>query len=251
MPPAIFLVCSLLQMVYSELKCCIFCYSCVQRQQRGSLINLQAYLFWMQVCVYLNIYVTPFVMALLKPPWKKVEVWPGWLNGWGMGVRGWQEDYVCVLRVLSCSFICTSLDTLQWYANCIFALGGPLTSQGNCGGMTFQFRHVETDSDVSGKKKRRRGSHAFLIAIVITFIIIIIVQTDHTQHRYPIYTIFSWNTYLKKRRELLPARPWHNQWRMKTKRRVFSAWHQDALKRPMWNHLNPVSNLLLFLCRLN
>lgn len=30
---AIFLVCSLLQMVYSELKCCIFCYSCMQRQQ--------------------------------------------------------------------------------------------------------------------------------------------------------------------------------------------------------------------------
>lgn len=42
----------------------------MQRQQYGSLINLPAYLFWMQIGVYLNIYATPFVMALLKPPLK-------------------------------------------------------------------------------------------------------------------------------------------------------------------------------------
>ena len=61
-------------MVYSELKCCIFCYSCVQRQRWGSLINLPAYLFWMQVAVYLNIYATPFVMGVIEAAMKKVVV---------------------------------------------------------------------------------------------------------------------------------------------------------------------------------
>lgn len=59
-----------LQMVYSEMKCCILCYSCMQRQQRDSLKNLQTYLFWMLVSVDLNIYMTPFVTAMLKTPSK-------------------------------------------------------------------------------------------------------------------------------------------------------------------------------------
>ncbi len=82
------------------------------------------------------------------------------------------------------------------------ALGSLLTSQGNCREKAFRCRHVEQTPTSLARRKARRGSHTFLITIVITFIITIIrVQSDHTQHRYPIYTIFSCDTNLEERRE--------------------------------------------------
>lgn len=101
-PPAIFLVCSLLQMVYSELKCCIFCYSCVQIRRRGSLINLLAYLFWMRVAVCLNIYATPFVTGRgggmeagveKKERKKRAMAWP--TEGCGRWEGGWLARGQC------------------------------------------------------------------------------------------------------------------------------------------------------------
>lgn len=44
----------------------------MQRQQWGSLINPPAYLFWMQVGVYLNIYVTPICYGVIKAAYEKV-----------------------------------------------------------------------------------------------------------------------------------------------------------------------------------
>lgn len=71
-----------------------------------------------------------------------------------------------LLKVLPCPFISTSLQTLQPCTECMVApsascpLGSLLSSRGNCVGKTLQIRHVEKDSDVSGKKKsENRISH--------------------------------------------------------------------------------------------
>lgn len=188
-------------MVYSELKCCIFCYSCVQRQQWGSLINLPAYLFWMQVGVCLNIYVTPFVMALLKPPWKSGGV----ARLTARGRKGGDGVARGLLKVLSHPYISISVHTLHPHTQC--------TDDPFCQLYFSQVSQVEVIVEgillksgmwrqtlmALARTKARKGSHTFLIAIVITFIISIIrAQSDHTQHGYPIYTIFSWDTDLKE-----------------------------------------------------
>lgn len=123
-----------------------------------------------------------------------------WWCGQADWVRNGSEGMAKGLRVLE--FYLAHLFLLL-YTHCIHihrmislsascALGSPLTSQGNCGEKTFQFRHVEQTLMSLARGKARRGSHTFLITTVITFIIIIIrVQSGHTQHRYPIYTIFS------------------------------------------------------------
>lgn len=131
----------------------------------------------MQVGVYLNIYVTPFVMVLLKRH-VRAAVWPGEPSGRRFGNKTVCFQHFSVPIYLYFSTYCFRRAVNQ-YRKC---------------GQTSQSRHMGTDTDFSAKRKNKKKqlrSQVFLIiVVVITFMPIIIrVQRAHSQNSYLIYLI--------------------------------------------------------------
>lgn len=136
----------------------------------------------MQVAVYLNIYVTPFVTALLKPLQKKGCCGQAGWDKWGMKVRetgggvvGCFESFILPLYsllLLYTNWIHTDVHDLSFCQLC-FRKSPNQWRCSNRRGKMFQFRHMESLWCYWQGKKARR-SHTFLHEIVITFIIITI-----------------------------------------------------------------------------
>ena len=129
-------------------------------------------MFWMQIGVYLNIYATPFVMALLKPPLKS-----GGAARLTERVRNWAENVARWLNALKVSSLPilhthTTLHTLHPYTHCMrtfsasYASISTPNSQGKCGDTTMWRQ--------TAKEPKWEEDHTRVIAVVITFIIIII-----------------------------------------------------------------------------